>query len=118
MKYIVLVGDGMADYPIPELGNKTPLEVANTPNMDMVAKKGVVGMVETIPENLPPGSDVANLSVMGYDPNLFYTGRGPLEAGSMGIKVDKDDVVYRCNIVNVQDEIMVDYSAGHISSEE
>jgi len=118
MKYIVLVGDGMADYPIPELGNKTPLEVANTPNMDMVAKKGVVGMVETIPENLPPGSDVANLSVMGYDPNLFYTGRGPLEAGSMGIKVDKDDVVYRCNIVNVQDGIMVDYSAGHISSEE
>lgn len=118
MKYIVLVGDGMADYPIPELECKTPLEIANTPNMDTIAGKGIVGMVETIPKNLPPGSDVANLSVMGYDPNLFYTGRGPLEAGSMGIKVDKDDVVYRCNIVNVHDGIMVDYSSGHISSEE
>ncbi|MGB9597117.1 MAG: cofactor-independent phosphoglycerate mutase [Candidatus Poribacteria bacterium] len=118
MKYIVLVGDGMADYPIAELGYKTPLEIANTPNMDTIARKGIVGMIETIPKNLPPGSDVANLSVMGYDPNLFYTGRGPLEAGSMGIKVDKDDVVYRCNIVNVSNGIMVDYSSGHISSEE
>jgi 2,3-bisphosphoglycerate-independent phosphoglycerate mutase len=118
MKYIVLVGDGMADYPIPELGNKTPLEVAETPNMDMVAKKGMSGTAETIPENLPPGSDVANLSVMGYDPNLFYTGRGPLEAGSMGVKVNKGEVAYRCNIVNVNYGIMVDYSAGHILSEE
>ncbi len=118
MKYIVLVGDGMADYPIPELNYKTPLEVANTPNMDKIARKGVVGMVETIPKNLPPGSDVANLSVMGYDPNIFYTGRGPLEAGSMGIKVDKGDVVFRCNIVNVSNGVMIDYSSGHISSEE
>ncbi len=78
MKYIVLVGDGMSDYPIPDLNNKTPLEVADTPNMDMVAKKGMSGTAETIPENLPPGSDVANRSVMVYDPNLFYTGRGPL----------------------------------------
>ncbi|MEK7397352.1 MAG: cofactor-independent phosphoglycerate mutase [Candidatus Poribacteria bacterium] len=118
MKYIVLVGDGMADYPIPDLNNKTPLEVAETPNMDMVAKKGMSGTAETIPENLPPGSDVANLSVMGYDPNLFYTGRGPLEAGSMGVKVNKGEVAYRCNIVNINDCIMVDYSAGHILSEE
>ncbi len=118
MKYIVLVGDGMSDYPITDLNNKTPLEVADTPDMDMVAKIGMSGTAETIPENLPPGSDVANLSVMGYDPNLFYTGRGPLEAGSMGVKVNKDEVAYRCNIVNVRDGVMVDYSAGHILSEE
>ena len=118
MKYIVLVGDGMADYPISELGNKTPLEVANTSNMDLIAQKGMSGMVNTISENLPPGSDVANLSVVGYDPNLYYTGRGPLEAGSMGIKLGKDDVAYRCNIVTVKDGMMVDYSSGHISSDE
>jgi len=118
MKYIILVGDGMADYPIPELGNRTPLEVADTTNMDLVAKKGVSGMVETIPENMPPGSDVANLSLLGYDPEVYYTGRGPLEAGSMGVKLSKDDVAYRCNIVTVENGMMVDYSAGHISSSE
>lgn len=118
MKYIVLVGDGMADYPIPELGNKTPLQVANTPNMDLVANKGVAGTVVTIPEDMPPGSDVANLSVIGYDPKIYYTGRGPLEAGSMGIKLEFDDVAYRCNIVTVENDIMLDYSAGHISSDE
>ncbi|HGJ67347.1 TPA: cofactor-independent phosphoglycerate mutase [bacterium] len=118
MKYIVLIGDGMADYPIPELDNKTPLEVADTPNMDLIAKKGISGMVKTIPDNLPPGSDVANLSAVGYDPNIYYTGRGPLEAGSMGIKLKLDDIAYRCNIVCVQDGIMIDYSSGHITSEE
>jgi 2,3-bisphosphoglycerate-independent phosphoglycerate mutase len=118
MKYIILVGDGMADYPIPELGDRTPLQVADTANMDLVAKKGVSGMVTTIPENMPPGSDVANLSVLGYDPEIYYTGRGPLEAGSMGIKLSEDDVAYRCNIVTVGNGMMVDYSAGHISSGE
>lgn len=118
MKYIIIVGDGMADYPIPELGNRTPLQYANTFNMDMIAKKGISGTVKTIPEDLPPGSDVANLSVIGYDPKIYYTGRGPLEAGSMGIKLESDDIAYRCNIVTVSDEIMVDYSSGHISSEE
>jgi 2,3-bisphosphoglycerate-independent phosphoglycerate mutase len=116
MKYIILVGDGMADYPIPELGNKTPLEVADTPNMDLVVKKGISGMAKTIPDGMPPGSDVANLSVLGYDPEIYYTGRGPLEAGSMGVKLGKADIAYRCNIVNVEKEIMVDYSSGHISS--
>lgn len=118
MKYIIIVGDGMADYPIPELGNKTPLQYANTSNMDMIAKKGISGTVKTIPEDMPPGSDVANLSVIGYDPKIYYTGRGPLEAGSMGIKLENDDIAYRCNIVTVSDEIMVDYSSGHISSKE
>jgi 2,3-bisphosphoglycerate-independent phosphoglycerate mutase len=118
MKYIVLIGDGMADYPIPKLGNKTPLEVADTSNMDLVAQKGMSGMAKTIPDDLPPGSDVANLSVIGYDPNIYYTGRGPLEAGSMGIKLGLDDIAYRCNIVCVKDGIMVDYSSGHITSDE
>lgn len=119
MKYIILVGDGMADYSIPELGNKTPLQVANTTNMDLVARKGMSGVVNTIPENMPPGSDVANLSVLGYDPGIYYTGRGPLEAGSMGIKLSEDDVAYRCNIVSVAENgTMADYSAGHISSGE
>ncbi len=118
MKYIVLIGDGMADYPIPELDNKTPLEVANIPNMDLIAKKGMSGMAKTIPDDLPPGSDVANLSAVGYDPNIYYTGRGPLEAGSMGIKLGADDIAYRCNIVCIQDGVMIDYSSGHITSDE
>jgi len=118
MKYIILVGDGMADYPIPQLGNRTPLQVADTTNMDLVAKKGVSGMVKTIPESMPPGSDVANLSLLGYDPDVYYTGRGPLEAGSMGIKLASRDVAYRCNVVAVENGVMVDYSAGHISSSE
>ncbi|MFC1714157.1 cofactor-independent phosphoglycerate mutase [Candidatus Poribacteria bacterium] len=118
MKYMIIVGDGMADYPIPELGSKTPLQVADTPNMDQMARNGISGMVKTIPESLPPGSDVANTSVLGYDPEVYFTGRGPLEAGSMGIKLGSDDIAYRCNIVAVKDDIMVDYSSGHISSEE
>ena len=118
MKYIILVGDGMADYPIPELGNKTPLQVANTANMDLVAKKGMSGMVNTIPDNMPPGSDVANLAVLGYDPEIYFTGRGPLEAASMGLTVYSEDVAYRCNIVTVENGVMVDYSSGHISSDE
>ena len=118
MKYIILVGDGMADYPIPELGDRTPLEVADTTNMDLVAKKGISGAVKTIPESMPPGSDVANLSVLGYDPEIYFTGRGPLEAGSMGIKLGTGDIAYRCNIVTAKDGVMVDYSSGHISSDE
>jgi 2,3-bisphosphoglycerate-independent phosphoglycerate mutase len=118
MKYIILVGDGMADYPIPELGDRTPLQVADTANMDAVAEKGVCGMVKTIPDNMPPGSDVANLSVLGYDPEIYFTGRGPLEAGSMGVALASGDVAYRCNIVAVDAGMMVDYSSGHISSDE
>jgi len=86
--------------------------------MDLIAKKGMSGMAKTIPDDLPPGSDVANLSAVGYDPNIYYTGRGPLEAGSMGIKLGADDIAYRCNIVCIQDGVMIDYSSGHITSDE
>ena len=85
MKYIILLGDGMADYPIPELENRTPLQAAYKPNMDFLAANGESGLVKTIPPTLPPGSDIANLSVLGYDPEKYYTGRSPLEAASMGI---------------------------------
>lgn len=117
MKYIVLVGDGMADYPLTELGGKTPLQVADTTFMDLVARKGISGTVKTIPEDMPPGSDVANLSVLGYDPKIYYTGRGPLEARSMGIELNEDEIAYRCNIVTIKDGVMIDYSAGHIPSD-
>ncbi|MFA5411214.1 MAG: cofactor-independent phosphoglycerate mutase [Candidatus Omnitrophota bacterium] len=118
MKYIVLVGDGMADYPIEELGNRTPLEVSRTPNMDLIAKGGRLGGIKTIPEKMKPASDVANLSILGYDPKRFYTGRGPLEAANLGIELEDEDVVFRCNLVTVSADTLVDYSAGHISSKE
>jgi len=124
MKYIIVVGDGMADYPRPELDNKTPLQYANTPNMDLLASRGEVGLVKTVPERFAPGSDVANLSVMGYAPEKYYTGRAPLEAVSMGVDLADEDVAFRCNLVTLSGETnyarkqMVDYSAGEISSEE
>lgn len=124
MKYIVVLGDGMADYPIPELNNKTPLQYAKKPNIDNLASQSIVGMVKTIPDNLPPGSDVANLSVMGYDPEKYYTGRSPLEAVSMGIDLSNQDLAFRCNLVTLSDETdyadktMIDYSSDEISSEE
>ncbi len=118
MKYVIIVGDGMADYPIAEFRNRTPLEVARTPNMDLLATEGVGGLVRTIPNGIEPGSDVANLSIMGIDPTQHYTGRGPLEAASMGVEIGEDDFAFRCNLVTVSDEIMVDYSGGHISSGE
>lgn len=118
MKYIVLLGDGMADEPLAELGMKTPLECADIPNMDMMAAKGTLGLVDTIPPGFSPGSDVANLSVLGYDPHSAYTGRGPLEAANMNVKLGPDDVAFRCNLVTIRDGIMADYSAGHISSAE
>ncbi len=108
----------MADEPLAELGMKTPLECAHTPNMDMMAALGTIGLVDTIPEGFPPGSDVANLSVLGYDPNISYTGRGPLEAANMNVRLAPDDVAFRCNLVTIKDGIMADYSAGHISSPE
>ncbi len=118
MKYILIVGDGMADYPIDELGGKTPLQAANTPNMDKLAKEGIVGMAKTVPDGMPPGSDVANLSVMGYDPQRYYPGRAPLEAASMGISLEPDETAFRCNLVTVENGIMIDYSGGHISTPE
>ena len=122
MKYVVLIGDGMADHPLSELGGKTPLQAAITPNMDKLAKEGQRGVVNTIPEGFSPGSDVANLSILGYDPAQYYTGRAPLEAASMGLELDEKDVAYRCNLVTLKYNrektraFMEDYSAGHISS--
>jgi 2,3-bisphosphoglycerate-independent phosphoglycerate mutase len=116
MKYLVILGDGMADEPV--LGGKTPLEVANTPWMDRIAAEGAMGMVRTIPEGCEAGSDIANLGLLGYDPRSFYTGRGPLEAASRGIRLAGSDIAYRCNLVTVQEGVMADFSAGHITSSE
>jgi 2,3-bisphosphoglycerate-independent phosphoglycerate mutase len=118
MKYIVLVPDGMADYPIKELGGRTPLEAARTPHMDFIAQHGRLGRVKTIPDKSTPGSDVASITIFGYDPNKFYTGRGPLEAANLGIELEDDDVVFRCNLITAAQDKLVDYSAGHISSKE
>jgi 2,3-bisphosphoglycerate-independent phosphoglycerate mutase len=121
-KYIVLIGDGMADYPIAELGGKTPLQSARTPNLDRLARQGTLGRVNTIPPGFSPGSDVANLTVFGYDPAVYYTGRAPLEAVAMGVKLAPADVAFRCNLVTLlkedDDTYMEDFSAGHISTEE
>ncbi|MDD4980599.1 MAG: cofactor-independent phosphoglycerate mutase [Candidatus Omnitrophica bacterium] len=118
MKYIVLVGDGMADYPLKELGERTPLEVARTPNMDFIAKHGRLGRIKTIPKDMAPASDVANISIFGYNPAEYYTGRGPLEAANLGIDLKEDEVAFRCNLITVSGDRLVDYSAGHINSKE
>lgn len=118
MKYLILVGDGMADVPLPEIGGKTPLEYADIPNMDYIAKHGRCGLAQTIPPRMPAGSDIANMSILGYPPLKYYTGRGPLEAASMQISLTDNDVAFRCNLITVNDGIITDYSAGHISSEE
>jgi 2,3-bisphosphoglycerate-independent phosphoglycerate mutase len=118
MKYIVLVPDGASDYPLKELSGRTPLQATNIPHMDRLAREGLLGTVRTIPWGMSPGSDVANLSIMGYDPTRFYTGRGPLEAASLGVELKADEVAFRCNLVTVADGRLIDYSAGHITSEE
>ncbi len=124
MKYIVVLGDGMADYKIPSLGNKTPLQCAQKPHIDQLAKVSEVGLCKTVPDGFKPGSDVANLSVMGYAPKDCYTGRSPLEAVSIGIDLKDTDVTLRCNLVTLseeevyEDKTMIDYSAGEISTEE
>lgn len=124
MKYAVILGDGMADYPNEALGGKTPLEAAKKPNIDRLCKAGEIGLVKTVPDNLKPGSDVANLSMMGYAPDKYYSGRSPLEALSIGIDLADTDIAIRCNLVtlsgetNYADKRMVDYSAGEISTEE
>ncbi|OFW55470.1 MAG: cofactor-independent phosphoglycerate mutase [Candidatus Solincola sediminis] len=118
MKYIVLVPDGAADLPVERYGGLTPLQAAATPNMDFLAKNGICGTAVTIPPGMPAGSDVANCSILGYDPRLFYSGRGPLEAASMGIGLGPEDVAFRCNLVTEESGVLVDFSAGHISSQE
>ena len=122
MKYIVVLYDGMADYPVPALGGKTPMEIAKKPCLDKLASMGEVGLVKTVAEGLKPGSDIANMSVLGYNPKECYTGRSPLEAVSIGVNMLDSDIIFRCNLVtlsdeeNYEDKTMVDYSAGDIST--
>ena len=124
MKYVVVLGDGMSDYPIEELGQKTPLQVADKPNIEALTRKGILGLVKTVPEGMLPGSDTANLSVMGYDPQTYYSGRSPFEAASMGIALADTDVTFRCNLVTLsegdiyEERQMLDHSSDEISSEE
>ncbi len=124
MKYIIVLGDGMGDYPLPELNGKTPLQKANKPTMDFLASWGFVGKAQTIPEGFPPGSDIANLSVMGYNPSESYTGRSPLEAASIGVDMGENDVSFRCNLVTLSDHSpysakrMIDYCSDEITTEE
>jgi 2,3-bisphosphoglycerate-independent phosphoglycerate mutase len=122
VKYIILQGDGMADYPIECLGNRTPLEAARTPNMDWLAQRGVFGLAHVIPKGFPPGSDVGNMSIMGYDPAVYHTGRSPLEAASMGVSLGPTDIAFRCNLVTLRgsdsETTMEDFTSGHISTEE
>ncbi len=118
MKYAIIIPDGCADEPQESLNGRTPLQAANVPTMDEIAEAGVVGRANNVPPHLPPGSDVANLSLLGYDPNVHFTGRAPLEAAAQGIELGPDDWAVRCNLVTVEDQIMRDFTAGHVSSEE
>ncbi len=124
MKYIIILCDGMSDYPIPELGGRTPLEAANTPGMDALAPYSELGLALSVPEGMKPGSDTANLSILGYNPSIYYSGRSPLEALSMGIALQDTDIAVRCNLVTLSEEepyeakTMLDYSAGEITTEE
>ena len=125
MKYVIVLGDGMADEPIEALGGKTPLEYADTPEMDRLAKMSEIGMAHTIPKGMAPGSDTANLAVLGYDPKIYYTGRSPLEALSIGVDMAPDDVALRCNFVTLtedeacyEERTIVDHSSGEISTED
>ena len=125
MKYLVILGDGMADRPIEALGNVTPLRYAKTPMMDALAAKGEIGLVHTIPDGMSPGSDTANLSVLGYDPRKYYSGRSPLEALSIGVPMKDTDIALRCNLVTLSEEEarygerrILDHSSGEISTED
>ena len=118
MKYIIVLGDGMADEPIDALGGKTPLQVASTPTMDFLAKNGKVGTFETVPEGFHPGSEIANLTVLGYDVTKVFEGRGSLEAASMGIGINPNEMAMRCNLICIEDGKIKNHSAGHISNEE
>ena len=117
-KYVIIVPDGAADMPLEELDGKTPLEAAETPNMDRISTEGRLGLVRTVPEGFEPGSDVAQMSLLGYDPHRYYSGRAPVEAAARGIRLGMEDWVFRCNLVTIADGLMADHSAGHISTEE
>ncbi|MHC4574359.1 MAG: alkaline phosphatase family protein [Planctomycetota bacterium] len=117
-KYAIIVPDGAADEPIEQFGNKTALEAAQTPNMDKISSQGRQGMARTIPEGMEPGSDVAQMSLLGYDPRRYYSGRAPIEAAASNIELSPTDWVFRCNLVTIADDKMADHSAGHISTGE
>jgi len=118
MKYVILIGDGMADYPLPERGNRTALQIASTPNLDFIATRGMCGLVRTIPEGMHAGSDIATLSILGYDPAKYHTGRGPLEAMAMSIPLNEEDIAFRCNLITEKEGRIEDFSGGHITTEE
>src|SRR5947207_13680764 len=118
MKYAIVIPDGCADEPLAELGGKTPLRTAKTPAMDEIARLGVVGRANNVPVHLPAGSDVANLSLFGYDPNKYFTGRAPLEAAAQGIKLAANDWAIRCNLVTIENQIMRSFTADHVSTAE
>ncbi|MEO0108943.1 MAG: cofactor-independent phosphoglycerate mutase [candidate division WOR-3 bacterium] len=118
MKYIVFVGDGMADFPLPELGNRTPLQVARTPEMDRIARLGQCGTFVTVEDGMPPGSEVANLTILGYDPRLCHQGRGVIEAASIGIELEPSDLALRCNLICIEAGLIKNHSAGHIPTPE
>jgi 2,3-bisphosphoglycerate-independent phosphoglycerate mutase len=118
VKRVLLIPDGMADEPLDELQGRTPMAAAATPNMDGLSGRGTLGLVHTVPDGMPPGSDVANLSALGYDPKAFYSGRSPLEAANIGVDLGPHDVAYRCNLVTIEDGVMRDHAAGHITTDE
>jgi len=118
MKFIIVVGDGMADYPLEELGGKTPLQVADKPNMDWIASHGRNGLLKTVPRGMQPDSDIAIMSILGYNPKKYHTGRGPLEAAGTGVELGKEDLAFRCNLITEERGIIADYSAGHITTDE
>ena len=118
MKYVILIGDGMADYPLPERGNRTALQIASTPNLDFIATRGMCGLVRTIPEGMHAGSDIATLSILGYDPAKYHTGRGPLEAMAMRIPLNEEAIAFRCNLITEKEGRIEDFSGGHITTEE
>src|SRR5688572_21824360 len=118
MKYAIVIPDGCADEPQESLGGKSPLEAARTPHMDAIAAAGVVGRANHVPADLPAGSDVANLSLFGYNPNQYFTGRAPLEAAAQGIKLGKDDWAIRCNLVTTENQVMRSFTADHVSTAE
>ena len=118
MKYLIILGDGMADHPIEKLNNKTPLMAADIPNIDRLAKMGKTGLFQSVPLDMPPGSEVANLAVLGYNVYKVYQGRGILEGASMGVDIVEGDLAMRCNLLCIEDEKIKNHSAGHISTEE
>jgi len=118
VKYIVVVGDGMADRPLRELGGRTPLQVADKPNMDWIASQGRNGLLRTVPKGMEPESDIAIMSILGYDPRKYHTGRGPLEAAGLGVPLGEKDIAFRCSLITEEKGVIKDYSAGHITTEE